>query len=99
MKDSIKNRKKKLLALCLSALMLSSVTAFAACKDGNAADSSSTTSSSSASTSEEKDTGLIKNAGFETFNEKNAINTSATGTGSFLDRCRFHRSGGRHGDR
>ena len=79
MKDSIKNRKKKLLALCLSALMLSSVTAFAACKDGNAADSSSTTSSSSASTSEEKDTGLIKNAGFETFNEKNAINTSATG--------------------
>ena len=78
MKDSIKNRKKKFLALCLSALMLSSVAAFASCKDSDATDSSSS-SSSSASTSEEKDTGLIKNAGFETYNASNAINTSATG--------------------
>jgi len=78
MKDSIKNRKNKLLALCLSAMMFSSVAAFASCTDKNAADSSSS-SSSSASTSEEKDTGLIKNAGFETFNADNAINTSATG--------------------
>ena len=77
MKDSIKNRKNKLLALCLSAMMLSSVAALAACKD-DATDSSST-SSSSASTSAEKDTGLIKNAGFETYDEKNAINTAATG--------------------
>ena len=78
MKDSIKNRKNRLLALCLSAMMLSSVAALAACKDSSDADSS-TTSSSSASTSAEKDTGLIKNAGFETYDTKNAINTSATG--------------------
>ena len=78
MKDSIKNRKNRLLALCLSAMMLSSVAALAACKDSSDTDSS-TTSSSSASTSAEKDTGLIKNAGFETYDAKNAINTSATG--------------------
>ena len=76
MKDSIKNRKNKFLALCLSAMMLSSVTALAACNDSSATDSSS---SSSSSTSQEKDTGLIKNAGFETYDDKNAINTSATG--------------------
>ncbi len=76
MKESIKNRKKRFLALCLSAMMLSSVAAIAACSDEEA-DSSS--SSSSTSTSEEKDTGLIKNAGFETFNEDNLINTSVTG--------------------
>ncbi len=75
MKDSIKNRKKKLLALCLSVMMLSSVTALAACKDtGN-----STDSSSSSTTEEVKDDGLIKNAGFETFDEDNALNTSVTG--------------------
>ena len=78
MKDSIKNRKNKLLALCLSAMMLSSVAALGACTDSSETDSSST-SSSSASTSAEKDTGLIKNAGFETYDAKNAINTSATG--------------------
>ncbi len=78
MKESIKNRKKKFLALCLSAMMLSSVAAIAACSD-EATDSSSSSSSSSAATSEEKDTGLIKNAGFETYNEDNRINTSVTG--------------------
>ncbi len=79
MKDSIKNRKKKFLALCLSVMMLSSVAAFAACSDESSTDSSSSSSSSSASTSEVKDDGIIKNAGFETYDEKNAINTSATG--------------------
>ena len=78
MKDSIKNRKNKLLALCLSAMMLTSVAALGACTDSSETDSS-TTSSSSASTSSEKDTGLIKNAGFETYDTKNAINTSVTG--------------------
>ena len=78
MKDSIKNRKKKLLALCLSALMLSSVAALAACTD-DATDSSSTPSSSSVSTSQEKDTGLIKNANFNFVDEKNVFNTSVTG--------------------
>ena len=78
MKDSIKNRKSKLLALCLSAMMLSSVAAaFGACTDSTSDSSSS--SSSTESTSAEKDTGLIKNAGFETYDTKNAINTSATG--------------------
>ncbi len=76
MKDSIKNSKKKLLALFLSAMMLSSVAAIAACKDS---DTDSSSSSSSSSTSEEIDEGLIKNAGFETFDEDDAINTSVTG--------------------
>ncbi len=75
MKDSIKNRKKNLLALCLSVMMLSSVTAFAACKDTE----SSTDSSTSSTTEEVKEDGLIKNAGFETFDEDDAINTSVTG--------------------
>ncbi len=78
MKDSIKNRKKRLLALCLSALMLSSVAALAACKGRGDTDSSDS-SSSSTSSSTQKDDGLIKNAGFETFNEDNAMNTSVTG--------------------
>ncbi len=77
MKDSIKNRKNKLLALCLSALMLSSVAALGACKDSTTTDSS--TSSSSEATSTENDTGLIKNANFKTYDKKNAINTSVTG--------------------
>ena len=77
MKDSIKNRKKKLLALCLSALMLSSVAAISACKDSST-DSSSSSSSSSA-TAQEKDTGLIKNSDFNFVDEKNTFNTSVTG--------------------
>ncbi len=78
MKDSIKNRKKRILALCLSALMLSSVAALAACTDGST-DSSSSSSSSSSTTSEEKDTGLIKNASFSFVDEDNVFNTSVTG--------------------
>ncbi len=76
MKDSIKNRKKNLLALCLSVMMLSSVAAFASCTD----ETDSTDSSSSSSSVEEvKDVGLIKNAGFETFDSNNVINTSVNG--------------------
>ncbi len=76
MKDSIKNRKKNLLALFLSVMMFSSVAAFAACTD----DTSTTDTDDSSSTTESvKDVGLIKNAGFETFDEDNAINTSVTG--------------------
>ncbi len=78
MKDSIKNRKKHFLALCLSVMMLSSTAAFAACSDSST-DSSSSSSSSAESTAEVKDDGLIKNAGFETFDEDDAINTSVTG--------------------
>ncbi len=76
MKDSIKNRKKSFLALCLSVMMLSSVAAFASCTDGN---DSSDSSSSSSSVEEVKDVGLIKNAGFETFDSQNVLNTSVTG--------------------
>ncbi len=77
MKDSIKNRKKHLIALFLSAMMLSSVAAFAACGDDS-------TDSSDSSVEEEvvledKDDGLVKNAGFETYDEKNVFNTSVTG--------------------
>ncbi len=78
MKDSIKNRKKNLLALCLATLMLTSTAAFAACQQT----SDDSSSSSSSSTTEEKDTGLIQNAGFETFTEGNRINTSVTGWGT-----------------
>ncbi len=76
MKDSIKNRKN-LLALCLSVMMVSSVAAFAACGDDTT--DSSDSSSSTETVLEDKDDGLVKNAGFETFDEKNAINTSVTG--------------------
>ena len=78
MKDSIKKRKNRLLALCLSAMMLSSIAALGACGDDSETDSSST-SSSSAAAIEKNDNGLIKNAGFETYDTKNAINSSATG--------------------
>ncbi len=80
MKDSIKKRRKNLLALCLSVMMFSSVAGLAAC-GGDETDSSASDSSSSSSemTSEVKDTGLIKNAGFEIANEDNVMNTSITG--------------------
>ncbi len=75
MKDSIKNRKKQFLALCLSAMMLSSAAAFAACSDSS---SDSSSSSSSSTTTQEKDTGLIQNAGFEKVSGSNLITTSVS---------------------
>lgn len=80
MKASINNRKKKFLALLLSLMMVSSMSALAACKD-DAVDSSSSSSSSETS-NEEKDTGVITNAGFETYDDNkglNPIGTSVTG--------------------
>ena len=80
MKTSIKNRKKQLLALCLSVMMFSSFTALTACKEDQADSSSS--SSSSSSTSTEKDESLVLNGGFETFDTndgKNVIGTNITG--------------------
>ncbi len=82
MKTSFKNRKKQLLALCLSALLTSSVGAFAACTDDTSSDSSSSSSSSSSTSTTVNDTGLIKNDDFETFDTndgKNLIGTSVTG--------------------
>ena len=73
-------RKKKFLALFLSVLMCTSAMAgLAACTDDSSSDSSS---SSTVTESTKKDTGLIKNAGFETFDKadgKNLIGTSVTG--------------------
>lgn len=79
MKRTFKNRKN-VLALCLSALMLTSVTALASCKD-SVADSSSSSSSSAATV---KDTGLITNSDFKTdlLNDKTPMVKTVTGWGS-----------------
>lgn len=71
------NAGKKLLALLLSVMTVSSVAGLAACKDDNT-DSSSSSSSSSSSTV--KDDGEIKNAGFEndTLKDSTIIGTSVT---------------------
>lgn len=79
MRKSTENRKKKFLALCLSAMMMASVGALASCKDDATGDSSE--SSSSVATSTVVDDYIIKNAGFETASESalNPITTSPTG--------------------
>lgn len=82
MKTSIKNRKKNFLALCLSVMMVTSVAALASCKDSSSTDSSSSSSSSSSAAATVKDDSLVKNGGFETFNNKEGLNpivTSVTG--------------------
>ncbi|MBQ7879565.1 MAG: hypothetical protein IJ317_02840 [Clostridia bacterium] len=76
-------RKNKFLALCLSVMMLSSTAAaLAACaEDETTTDDGSTSTESTESTSTPKDTGIIKNMGFEldeTDAEKPII-TSVTG--------------------
>ena len=70
------SNKKKFLALCLSALMLTSAAAFTGCKDG-----SSSESSSSSSESQPKDTYVITNAGFETFDDNDGFNPINSVTG------------------
>ena len=79
MRKSIETRKKRFLALCLSAMMMASVGALAACSEEET--DSSESSSSSVATSEVIDNGIIKNAGFETASESklNPITTSVTG--------------------
>lgn len=79
MKTNIKNRKKQLLALSLSLLMVSSVAALAGCNDDSTSSSSSSSSSSAASA---KTNSLITNASFETFdtnNGKNLISKTVSG--------------------
>ncbi len=81
MKDSTQNRKKKFLALFLSAMMAVSVASLAACDKGG------TTSSESSSEETETETtvtdkGPIKNAGFEVFDTndgKNVIGMTVSG--------------------
>ena len=72
------NAGKKLLALLLSVMAVSSVAGFASCKDDSADNSSSSSSSSSSSTV--KDDGDIKNAGFENdeLKDSTVIGTSVT---------------------
>ncbi|MBQ8291803.1 MAG: hypothetical protein IJX88_04790 [Clostridia bacterium] len=74
------NASKRFLALLLSVMTMSSVGAFAACKD-DSSDNSASSSSSSSSVSTVKDDGEIKNASFEndTFSDTTVIGTSVTG--------------------
>lgn len=77
------SRKKKLLALCLTALMASTaLVGLASCKDDEESSSSTNTPSTETTESAPKDTGLVTNASFETFNKNkglNLIGTSVTG--------------------
>lgn len=92
MKTNNNTPKSKFLALLLSLMMVSSAgAAFASCTDADDSSSSVSSSSSSSATDpsdEVKDTGLIKNSDFETFNKndgKNVIGTSVTGWSSSLN--------------
>lgn len=82
-------KKSKFLALLLSLMMVSTAgAALASCtdpEDSSSSVSSSVDSSATDPSDEVKDTGLIKNSGFETFDKndgKNVIGTSVTGWGS-----------------
>ncbi len=85
MKATHNPRKKKLLAFLLSTMMLTSTAfGFVACGD-NASSSSSSTEDST--TEEYVDNGILKNAGFENFDDNEGLNPIATSpTGWSLDR-------------
>ena len=75
-------RKNKFLALCLSVMMLSSTAAaLAACSDDETTNDDSSSTESTESTSTPKDTGIIKNMGFELdeADDEKPIITSVTG--------------------
>ncbi len=84
MKDSTQNRKKKILALFLSAMMAVSVASLAACK-GNGGNTSSESSSDTTTETETTitDKGPIKNAGFEIFDTNNGLNVIGTTVSSW----------------
>ncbi|MBE5747717.1 MAG: hypothetical protein E7352_06070 [Clostridiales bacterium] len=79
MKNSTKTRKKKLLALLLSAMTVLSIASLASCKDqgGNVSSSDSSTEEETTDTPI-TDKGLIKNAGFEVFNTNDGLNVIGT---------------------
>lgn len=83
MRTNHSNGKRKFLALLMSMMMLStSAVALAACKNSNSSTSTPDKDDSSTSTSTPIDKGLIKNAGFETFDDNDGLNpivTSPTG--------------------
>ena len=74
MKDSTQNRKKKLLALFLSAMMAISVASLAACKGGNGGTSSESSSEEEKTETTVTDKGPIRNAGFEVFDTNDGLN-------------------------
>ena len=81
MKTTIETRKKKLLAFCLSVLMVSSAAmGFASCTDDTTSDSSvSEETSSDVEETTEADDGLtITNSNFATFNTNNGLNVIGT---------------------
>ncbi|MBR2442017.1 MAG: hypothetical protein IKB20_03020 [Clostridia bacterium] len=85
-------KKSKFLALLLSLMMVSTASAaLASCtdpEDSSSSVSSSVDSSATDASDEVKDTGLIKNSDFETFEKndgKNVIGTSVTGWSSSLN--------------
>ena len=84
MKDSTQNRKKKILALFLSAMMAVSVASLAACK-GNGGNTSSESSSDTTTETETTitDKGPIKNAGFEVFDTNDGLNVIGTSVSSW----------------
>ncbi|MBQ8342588.1 MAG: hypothetical protein IJY21_00615 [Clostridia bacterium] len=73
MKDSTQNRKKKFLALFLSAMMAVSVASLAACHDGGNTSSESSSEETETETTV-TDKGPIKNAGFEVFDTNDGLN-------------------------
>ena len=82
MKDSTQNRKKKILALFLSAMMAVSVASLAACNKGNGTTSSESSSEETETETTVTDKGPIKNAGFEIFDTndgKNVIGITVSG--------------------
>ncbi len=73
MKDSTQNRKKKFLALFLSAMMAVSVASLAACNN-NGGSSSESSSEDTTTETTVTDKGPIKNAGFEVFDTNDGLN-------------------------
>lgn len=82
MRKNNSRRKNRFLALCLSVMMLgTTAAALAACSDDTTTDDDSTSTESTESTSTPKDTGIIKNMGFELddMDDETLIKTSVTG--------------------
>ena len=78
MKKKFNARKKNLLAIFMSLMMATStVAAFASCKDDSSS-SSSSSSNEETTTEDALDEGLIKNADFETFDDKDGLNPIVT---------------------
>ena len=78
MKDNNKHRKNKFLALFLSVLMVSSAAAAMAACGNDSTTSESESESTPTETTTVTDNGLVKNAGFETFDTNDGLNAIGT---------------------